>query len=85
MSHTQKLSITLPGEVAGDVERLMKESGETRSGVILRVLRAFFRTRGQEARIHAYVEGYRRHPESAAEVKAAEAAATELLAQETWE
>jgi len=85
MGQTRKLSITLPGEVVDDVERLKRESKETRSAVILRVLRAFFRRRGEETRIREYVEGYRKHPESAAEIKVAEAAATELLAQEPWE
>lgn len=84
MGQMHKLSITLPGEVVDSVEELRRESKETRSAVILRVLRAFFRRRVEEARIREYVQGYRRHPESVAEVKAAEARAAESLGQEDW-
>ncbi len=85
MGTSQKLSITLPRNVADEVEKLRRKNGESRSTFILRAVLEILERGRKEARARQYVEGYKKMPEGAEEVKAAEAAATALLAQEAWE
>ena len=84
-SNTTKIAISLPNELLRKVERLRKQTGESRSAVFRRAVELVFDEQQRAARVAAYVEGYRKHPETADEVEAAEAAAMELLAEEPWE
>jgi metal-responsive CopG/Arc/MetJ family transcriptional regulator len=85
MSAIRKIAISLPSELVSDLERIRKQTGETRSAFIRRALELAMAERKQRVQIARYLEGYRKHPETAKEIKAAEAAATALLAEEPWE
>ena len=85
MSATKKIAISLPDELVSNLERIRKQTGESRSAFIRRALEQVMAERKQRAQIARYLEGYRKHPETAKEIKAAEAAATALLAGEPWE
>lgn len=81
----EKIAISLPSELLAEVERLRRETGETRSGVIRRSLEVVLGRIEREDMIREYVAGYLARPESKAEVDAATATAAEALAEEPWE
>jgi len=82
---SRKIAISLPASLAGKIERERKRTGETRSALVRRAVERWFAEREERARIAAYVEGYRTHPESEEEIAAAEAGAVSLLGGEPWE
>ena len=84
-ARVKKVAISLPARLHEDIERERRESGRSRGAIIVRALEDRSARRRREALIERYVDGYRRMPESAAEVEAARSAAAELLAQEPWE
>jgi metal-responsive CopG/Arc/MetJ family transcriptional regulator len=79
-----KIAISVPDELYRAVERARKSTGLSRSGVVQRALRLWLERSVHEAAVREYVAGYRARPESARDVKAAEAAAVRLLAGEDW-
>jgi metal-responsive CopG/Arc/MetJ family transcriptional regulator len=85
MLKTEKIAISLPGELIRKVERIRKATGETRSAFIRRAIELALDELEQRALIARYQEGYEKHPETAAEIAAAEAAAVELLSGKPWE
>lgn len=64
---------------------MRKETGESRSGVCERALRAYLDQREARAARQSYAEAYLRQPESAAEVREALATAAAALALEPWD
>ena len=83
MPQTEKVAISLPIDLMRKIELIRKKTGETRSAFIRRSLERSFKESEREKRIQAYVEGYKRQPETTEEIAEAEAAA-ELLSQEPW-
>ncbi|MFH1262366.1 MAG: hypothetical protein V1495_02840 [Pseudomonadota bacterium] len=81
---SEKLAISLPYPLLARVETFRKRSGESRSGVIQRAIRVFLEGHARKTKIGRYLEGYRKMPETAGEIRAAEAAARYLLALEPW-
>ena len=82
---SEKLAISLPRSLLLQMERLRKNSGESRSSFIQRAIRSLMESHVRREKIEQYVVGYSKNPESQDEIKAAEAAATYLLAEEPWE
>ncbi len=85
MSRTDRIAISLPKQILQAVERLRRQTGETRSGLIQRAIREMLAGSAKSARVRQYVEGYVRNPESGEEIRAAQASALKLLAAEPWE
>ena len=85
MANTEKIAISLPGDLVQTVERLRKLTGETRSAFIKRAIEMALKKRAQKVLIAKYVDGYRKQPETINEIAAAEATATHLFAGEPWE
>ena len=85
MAVSEKVAISLPGDMVRRIEKERRRTGESRSAFIRRALRLLFRAQSHAARVKEYVEGYGRDPETDEEVRAAEAAAARLLAEEPWE
>lgn len=84
MAETERIAISLSKALLREIEELRRETRETRSGIIRRAVERMLEEREKAQGLAAYVEGYRRQPETQDEVDAAEAAATELLAREPW-
>ncbi len=82
---SEKVAISLPRSLLDEMEKVRKKTGESRSSFIQRAIRAVLEGRERLARVEKYVSGYKQFPETEDEVKAAEAAATYLLAEEPWE
>ena len=85
MAKTEKIAFSLPGKLLERLEKTRKAAGESRSAFVRRAIEQALAARAQQGRISRYREGYRRRPETADEIAAAEAAAGELLAEEPWE
>jgi metal-responsive CopG/Arc/MetJ family transcriptional regulator len=85
MPDTERVAISLPRELLKSVERLRRETGESRSALVQRALREVISQKKRAEDLRRYVEGYLAAPETADEISAAEAAAGQLLAEEPWE
>ena len=85
MSHAMRFAISLPRDTARQVERLRKETGESRSAFIRKAIERVFEERRHAKDIQDYIEGYRKHPDTAEEIEAAETSAAALFAAEPWE
>ena len=85
MARTAKIAVSLDAPLLASVERLREQTGETRSAVVSRALRALTREVERARLVDEYLEAYRSHPESDAEVTAARAAAKRALAQLPWD
>lgn len=81
---TVKVAISLPREEYRQVEKVRKQFRLSRSAVIAEALRYWVASGHEQKKIRAYVEGYRRSPETVREQKAFESLAAEALADEEW-
>lgn len=66
------------------LEALRRATGDSRSGLIRRAIEEMFENLRIAEKTRRYVEGYRRFPETRAEIQAA-ASAAKRLASESWE
>ena len=76
---TTQLAISLPCELNEAVEHARKRIGRSRDAVMRDALRRWLQHKRKAPLVREYKAGYRRKPEGAREVKAAETAAVELL------
>lgn len=79
-----KVTVSIPAELLTAAESSERAQGRTRSAIVQEALRAWLGEYEQSVLVREYAEGYRRMPENASEVKASEAAAVRLLADEEW-
>jgi metal-responsive CopG/Arc/MetJ family transcriptional regulator len=70
-----KIALSLPDDLFRAVERVRRKRGKTRSALVQEALRLWLRHDTEAALVREWEEGYRRLPESAAEVADAEATA----------
>lgn len=80
-----KVAVTIAADLLAETERERKKTGESRSAVFERALTVYLAGRHRAAASRRYVEGYRRHPERAADVRVAIATAQPVLAEEPWD
>jgi metal-responsive CopG/Arc/MetJ family transcriptional regulator len=79
-----KVAVSIPEDLYRAVEQVRRATGRTRSAVVQDALRHWLRQQAQASLVREYEAGYRRKPESRREVKAAEAAAARLFADDDW-
>jgi metal-responsive CopG/Arc/MetJ family transcriptional regulator len=79
-----KVTMSIPDELYKHVEKARKKEGKTRSAVMQDALRYWLKQQEQMALVQQYQAGYRKKPESRSEVRAATAAAVQLIASEEW-
>ncbi len=88
MSKRRKVAISVPAVLLDEVERQREQTGETRSAVFERALEAYLAAERHVEASRQYVAGYRRVPETRAEVRAALVTAmaglTASISNETW-
>jgi len=80
-----KIAISLPPDLLADIERLRRETGETRSALIRRAVEHLLCRIELDGMVREYVQGYLDHPESKSEVDAATASASDALEETPWE
>jgi len=83
MGLSVKMTISLPEDLVRTVERARKGTKETRSAFVRRAIEQLFAEESRKKKLAAYLDGYRRHPETPEEIAGAEAAAR-ILAEEPW-
>ena len=81
---TVKVAVSLPEEEYRHVEKVRRQLRISRSAVITRALRSWIVANRDKERIHAYVEGYRRYPETKEELKMFESLAGDVVGAEEW-
>ena len=81
----EKIAISLDRELLAKAERVRKNTGESRSALVGRALRALLRTEARAAKVAEYVEAYRRLPESESEIKRARAVARRSVSGLDWD
>ncbi len=86
MSHgAAKIALSLPDDLFREIERARKKSGTPRSALVEDAARLWLRYEGEAALVREWEEGYRRMPESPAEVKSAVATARFAFdAEDDW-
>lgn len=84
MANAVKLAISISAEDFKTIEAIRKKEETTRSAVITGAIRLLRDRQEKERLIRLYEEGYKKHPEDIAGIKAKEKAAIEVLSQEDW-
>jgi metal-responsive CopG/Arc/MetJ family transcriptional regulator len=70
-----KIALSLPDALFREVERVRKRRKTTRSALVQEALRLWLRQQTEASLVREWEEGYRRLPETVAEIAAAEAGA----------
>lgn len=83
-TRTVKVAVSLPLEAYRQIEKARRRLRISRSAVVSEAIRRWIVTRREEEKVRAYVEGYRRVPETGQELKAFEPLVSEALASEEW-
>ena len=84
MINVVKATIALPKEDFKLVEQIRKETGKSRSEVLLDAFRAWMKARRQVTLDDHYAEAYRKKPENVLETKAWMKAGEAIWEKETW-
>jgi Arc/MetJ-type ribon-helix-helix transcriptional regulator len=80
-----KIAVSIPSDLLRRVERLRRSAGKRRSTAVQEALALWADRESRESDRRRYIEGYRRCPETEAEVRRAARAGAEALAAEPWE
>lgn len=80
-----KIAITVDPAVLAGTEALRRRTHESRSALVTRALRRLLSEEQHRDRVRAYVDAYRRVPETGAEIRAAGRVARATLALVPWE
>ncbi|MHB8571633.1 MAG: CopG family ribbon-helix-helix protein [Candidatus Dormibacteria bacterium] len=84
MKRVVKVAISLPEDLLGQVDKVCRARGESRSQYFREAAASRLKL-GTESSADVYRRGYAAVPETAAEVEAATYSAIALLASEPWE
>lgn len=82
---TVKTAISLPKEEYQLLEKIRREMGISRSALFEKAVSFWLRELQEQKKVKRYIEGYRKHPESVAEIKAMEKASAEAFSVEDLE
>lgn len=85
MAKSEKVAITLDGELLDAAERLRRRTHESRSALIARALRRLLAEEDHRRNVERYVEAYREQPESAEDVELARHLAESALSSVAWD
>lgn len=85
MRKSVKIAISLPADLLEEADRQCEARGENRSEFFRYAVLRLLSEERERAAVEQYVEGYRRQPETEAEVAAADAIGSAALAEEPWE
>ena len=84
MAKTVKTAITIPREEFKILEAIRKETGKSRSQIIVEALRAWLTSRKIEEMERSYEEAYRKKPECLADLEALMKAGASAMGNEKW-
>ena len=81
----EKVAISLDRALLDRAEKLRQTTGESRSALVGRALRALLHTEAKARRVAEYVDGYRRLPETPREIDVARKLARRSAANVDWD
>ena len=81
----EKVAISLDPELLARAERLRRRTGESRSALVGRALRALLSAEDRDRRVAEYVAAYRRAPETTRETATMRTLARRALAAVPWD
>jgi Arc/MetJ-type ribon-helix-helix transcriptional regulator len=84
MRKVVKVTVSLPNEIAEMIER-QREGGQSRSEVIVGLLRAALREDQERADVERYIQSYLEHPETEEELRESEAILAHATVWDPWE
>jgi metal-responsive CopG/Arc/MetJ family transcriptional regulator len=79
-----KIAVSLPAPLYLNVEAVRKKFRRSRSTVVQDALAEWLRIERDAEMVRKYEAGYRRHPETRAEIAAARASAISVLSAQQW-
>ena len=79
-----RVAVTIPADLHQQVEHARRATGKSRGEVVRDALEHWLARQEEVLLVREYEAGYRKKPETRREVKAAEAAAVQLLATTEW-
>ena len=85
MPKAAKIAITIDEDLLERAEVLRERTGESRSAVFARALRALVQIEEHRRKVRRYVEAYREVPETADEVAFARESSRRALTDVPWE
>jgi len=85
MANAAKIACSIDADLLQRVEDVRARTGESRSALISRALRALTAESARARAVKQYVEAYRDHPESADDTAAARKSARRVIAHVAWE
>ena len=85
MPKAAKIAISLPDKLLRAAERKRKATRETRSQFFCRAVETLLAKDRELEQERRYIEGYRKFPETEAEIAEAHRLGMEALAREPWE
>jgi hypothetical protein len=80
-----KVAVSLDRDLFAHADRVRADTGESRSALFARALRALLATEARAKAVAQYVQAYRDKPETAEEVRAMRAASKRALATVPWD
>ena len=84
MQKITKIAISLSEDMLDEVEREVKESGESRSQFFRRAVDLLLRRKKEQMMSEKYIRAYQQIPETIEESEAAYKAASAIIAEEPW-
>ena len=84
MHTTIKVAVSLPKEQFRRIEKRRRLLKVSRSAAVREALSGWLRSLEEQEAVRAYIEGYRRRPESRKNLRAMQQASAEALAHEAW-
>lgn len=84
MAHSVKVTISLPQSWLPEIERERARRKQSRSAFFRHAIDRMLSERRRGEEIERYIEGYRRTPETSAEVEEAQRLGASVLGQEPW-
>jgi metal-responsive CopG/Arc/MetJ family transcriptional regulator len=79
-----KVTISLPDDLLRSIDEQSAEAGLSRSEVIRQALEEMQRAASERAAEAQYIAGYRKHPETSAEVAVATSLSAAAVTDEPW-
>ncbi|HKB16683.1 MAG TPA: hypothetical protein VKF62_11500 [Planctomycetota bacterium] len=80
-----KIAVSIPDSLFREVERVRRKTRRPRSAVVAEAIECWLARSKHADRVRRDEEGYRRYPETEEEIRAAELAASDILAEIPWE
>ena len=84
MPKTAKVAISLPQDILNNIEKERKARGESRSEFVRKAVEKELKGEKESSAIRAYIQGYKKMPETTEEIEMAQQTSLVVLSAEPW-